>query len=217
MLAGRSPRRFLTSARELRRRAGIEPASRRLLLGVIVPLWIGGGLLDWLCHRRSDIEHTAGTHEALVHALMMSEAGGPVMLASFFEVNAGLIAYTLAALACHQLTAVWDVSYAESRREVTQAEQHVHGILEQVPVMATAFILALHWDQARALLGVNGEPRRFKLEPKRQPISRRARVRLLAAVALFGVAPYAEEIMRCRRVDPGLQPHGEAEPALSEG
>src|SRR5436309_8101692 len=104
--------------REVRRRAGIEDANRRLLLGFVVPLWIGAGLADWLCHRRSDIEHTAGTQEAVIHAAMMTEAGIPVMLGLFFEVNAGVIAATLTALGLHQATAVWDVAYADSRREV---------------------------------------------------------------------------------------------------
>jgi hypothetical protein len=36
---------------------------------------------------------------------------------------------------------------------VTPTEQHIHGLLEQVPVMATAFLVALHWDQAKALFG----------------------------------------------------------------
>lgn len=83
---------------------------------------------------------------------MMSQAGVPVLLGLLAEVNAGVLAATLAALGLHQATAVWDVAYAESRREVTATEQHVHGLLEQVPVMATAFLVALHWDQARALL-----------------------------------------------------------------
>jgi hypothetical protein len=62
------------------------------------------------------------------------------------------------------VTAAWDVAYAESRREVTPTEQHVHGILEQVPVMVAAFLTALHWDQARALAGLGKQNARLKLE-----------------------------------------------------
>jgi hypothetical protein len=196
----------------LQRRAGLEDANRRLLLWFIVPLWIGAGLADWLCHRRSDIEHTAGTQEAAIHAAMMTEAGVPVMLGLFVEVNAGVIAATLSALGLHQATAIWDVAYAESRREVTPTEQHVHGLLEQVPVMATAFLLALHWDQARALFGLGSEKPRFGVAPKRRPLSAQTRALLLSAAALFGAAPYAEEILRCYRVDTQLQPHAEPEP-----
>jgi hypothetical protein len=60
---------------ERRRRAGVEEASRRLLLWGVLQLWAGSGLAEWVCHRCSDIEHTAGTEEALIHLLMMGEAG----------------------------------------------------------------------------------------------------------------------------------------------
>ena len=191
--------RGTTSWRELRRISGVEQATRRLLLGFIAPLWIASGLADWLCHRRSDIEHTAGTRESAIHLLMLTEAGVPTMLGLFFEINAGVLAATLGALGLHQATAVWDVAYAEGRREVTTTEQHVHGLLEQVPVMATAFLFALHWDQARALFGAGGARPRFALARKRRPLPRRAVVRLIGAIAAFGAAPYGEELVRCRR------------------
>jgi hypothetical protein len=187
------------SWRELRRAAGVDAATRRLLLGFIAPLWIVSGVADWLCHRRSDIEHTAGTRESAIHALMMSEASVPTLLGLFFEVNAGVLAATLGALGLHQATAVWDVAYAEGRREVTATEQHVHGLLEQVPVMATVCLFALHWDQARALVGVGAERPRLALERKRHPLPRRTVVGLTTAIAVFGAAPYAEELIRCRR------------------
>jgi hypothetical protein len=103
---------------------------------------------------------------------MMTQAGIPALLGLLFEVNAGVLATTLAALGSHQVTAVCDVAYAEDRRKVTATEQHVHGLLEQVPVMATAFLFAVHWDLARALLPGSLERPRFKLEPKRKPLSR---------------------------------------------
>lgn len=39
---------------------------------------------------------------------------------------------------------------AESRREVTPSERHVHGLVGQARRWTTAFLIALHWDQARA-------------------------------------------------------------------
>jgi hypothetical protein len=45
---------------ERRRHAGLDDATRRLLLGAVMPLGIGGGLADCEGHRRSDIEHTGG-------------------------------------------------------------------------------------------------------------------------------------------------------------
>src|ERR671925_299340 len=75
--------------------------------------------------------------------------GIPALMGLFLEVNAGVLLATLGALGVHQATAVWDVAYADDRREVTPTEQHVHGLLEQVPLMATSFLFILHWDQAR--------------------------------------------------------------------
>jgi hypothetical protein len=126
---------------EARRRAGVDEATRRLLPGFVVSTWISAGLADWRCHRATDIERTAGLRESVIHAAMMTQAGIPALLGLLFEVNAGVLATTLAALGSHQVTAVCDVAYAEDRRKVTATEQHVHGMLAQVPVMATAFLI----------------------------------------------------------------------------
>lgn len=187
------------SRHERRRSAGVDEATRRALLGFIVPLWIGAGFADWLCHRRGDIEHTAGTREALIHLLMMGEAGVPSLLGLLCEVDAAVLAIAYTALAAHQATAIWDVSYAESQREVTTTEQHIHGLLEQVPVMAAAFLTVLHWDQAQTLLG-KGRPR-LRLSAKRDPLPRRTLVGLLGAIAALGIAPYVEELRRCVRTE----------------
>jgi hypothetical protein len=177
----------------------IEQGTRRLLQYVVVPLWIGAGLADWVCHRRTRIEQTAGLQESAIHALQMTEAGIPAVAGLFFEVNAGVLAITLAAFATHQLTAVWDVAYADGRRRVTPTEQHIHGLLEQVPAMATAFLLALHWDQAKALVGQGEDRPEFKLERKRRPLSRTYRRWFLGSVTALIAAPYGEELWRCHK------------------
>jgi hypothetical protein len=196
-------RRF--AIRELRRRFGVEEASRRFLLYFVVPLWIGAGLADWWRHRKTSIETTAGTHESVVHALQMTEGGIPALLGLFLEVNAGVLATTYAAFWVHYGTAFWDVKYAESRREVTPNEQHIHGLLEVVPLMAASFLTVLHWDQAKALFGLGDEQPRFRPEPKRRPLPASYVVALGGAITAFIVVPYGEEIWRCRRVDTSLE------------
>jgi len=52
---------------DLRRTAGIGNATRGLLLGGVMPLWLGAGLADWYLHRRSRIEQTAGPRESALH------------------------------------------------------------------------------------------------------------------------------------------------------
>jgi hypothetical protein len=83
---------------------------------------MGAGLADWWCHRRTDIEHTAGATESVIHAAMMTEAGLPTLLGLFCEVNAGALGLTYGALVVHELTAIRDVAYADGRRDVTPTE-----------------------------------------------------------------------------------------------
>jgi hypothetical protein len=41
--------------------------SARLLLGAVMPLWLGAGLADWYLHRCTRIEETAGPRESARH------------------------------------------------------------------------------------------------------------------------------------------------------
>jgi hypothetical protein len=198
-------RRLPPGPADLRRTAGIEDAVRRLLLGGVMPLWLGAGLADWYLHRRTRIEDTAGPRESALHSLMFAETGVPVLLGLFCEVNAGVLATAAGAVAAHSASAYLDQAYAEARRRVTPVEQHVHSLLEVSPVMATFLITALHWDQAKALAGQDRQPPRFRPRLKRRdPLSTTVRVTLLAAVTAFGVLPYAEEFLRCWRASPRL-------------
>jgi hypothetical protein len=194
-------------ADDLRRTLGVEAATRRLLLGGVMPLWLGAGLADWYRHRQTRIETTAGPRESAIHLLMMTETGVPVMLGLFCEVNAGVLLTSFGALGLHSATAYWDQAYAEQRRPVTPIEQHLHSLLEVVPLMATGFLTALHWDQARTLIGKDRHKRRFALRLKRRdPLPTSTKVGLLAALALFGALPYGEELWRCWRAKPTFAP-----------
>ncbi|HEX4790866.1 MAG TPA: hypothetical protein VH372_20560, partial [Actinospica sp.] len=72
-------------------------------------------------------------------------------------------------------------------------------LLEVVPMAATVLLAALHWDQAAALAGRETERADLRLRPKVRPLSARAKAATIAAVALFGAVPYAEEFIRCVR------------------
>ncbi|MGZ6303198.1 MAG: hypothetical protein ACXWPG_13730 [Ktedonobacteraceae bacterium] len=142
---------------ELKRKIDVEQTLRRYLLYFIMPLWMIAGLLDWYHHRRTKIEETAGTHVSLIHLLMMSEVGFPIMVG--LEVNALALALMIGAFFAHEATAYWDVAYAASRREV-------------IPFMVVSFMICLYWDQFCALVKVGNEPARFELRTKRQPLAR---------------------------------------------
>lgn len=183
---------------DARRIFGVEQAVRRLLVGGVLPIWLGAGLADWYLHRRTHIQDTAGPLESATHLVMFAETGVPILLGLFCEVNAGVLTSAYGAAAVHSGTAYFDQAYAEERRRVSPVEQHVHSLLEVCPLTAALLLTALHWDQALALTG-QGKAEfglRFK---RRDPLSARGRVLLLGAVALFGVLPYAEELWRCWR------------------
>lgn len=167
-----------------------------LLMYLILPLWFAAGVADWLCHRASGIERTTGAKESLIHLLMLGEIAVPLLAAVFLEINAGIIALMVAVFFLHEATALWDVSYATTARTVTPIEQHVHSFLEMIPLMGIVSVVALHWGQALALLGLGPEEAGFALSPKTAPLPGAYILSLLAGAAILEVAPYAEELFR---------------------
>jgi hypothetical protein len=86
--------------------------TQALLLYFIIPLWFLAGFADWLCHRATDIEHTTGVKESLLHLLMFTEIAVPLLACLFLEVNAAIFLLMILACSAHEVTALWDVSYA---------------------------------------------------------------------------------------------------------
>lgn len=174
-----------------------------VLLWFILPLWFVAGFADWLCHRATKIEATTGAKESLIHLLMFGEIAVPLLAALFLEINALIIALMIIAFLAHEATALWDVSYAVTRREVTPFEQHVHSFLEMLPLMGAAFVAVLHWPQFLALLGTGPEAARFDLTWKQQPLPVAYIATVLTAALLFELLPYLEELWRGLRAARG--------------
>ncbi|MFJ4520924.1 hypothetical protein ACIP4Y_08225 [Streptomyces sp. NPDC088810] len=106
----------------------VGDVTTRFLLCGLLPAWFVPGLADWVLHRRTRIEDTAGTRESLIPALMMAEVGAPIALTLRYGVNPLLLSVQLGAAAVHEATALWDVRTAvRSDREVKPVEQHIHG------------------------------------------------------------------------------------------
>ncbi|WP_235457449.1 hypothetical protein [Streptomyces olivochromogenes] len=61
-------------------------------------------------HRRTRIEHTSGTSESAVHALMTTEVGIPVVMGLLARVNPLVLTVMGGAAVAHGATAVYDVS-----------------------------------------------------------------------------------------------------------
>lgn len=168
-----------------------------LLYGV-VPAWLIAGVADYLCHRRARIERSSGPREALLHLLQFAEVGLPLLAVLFLQVNAAIMLFMLAALVLHQATAILDVRYANATRRISPTEQHVHGVLEALPVAATFLVIVLHWAEFRALWS-DGAAASFRIALKQPPLPSWYLVGVLVAVGLFGVLPYAEEVVRTLR------------------
>lgn len=174
-----------------------------MLMYFVLPLWLLAGLADYLCHRASDIEHTSGAKESVLHLLLFAEMGAPVLAAIFLEINALIIAVMIVCFLLHEATSFWDVSYASKRRIITPVEQHVHSFLEMLPLMGLLPIVVLHWGQFLSLFGLGNEPASFALKLKQNPLPWSYVVAVLVAVALLELLPYIEELIRGLRANAG--------------
>jgi hypothetical protein len=170
--------------------------TQMVLLYFVMPVWFLAGVADWLCHRASDIEHTAGAKESVLHLLMFAEIAVPLLACLLLEINALVIAITIVAFIAHEATSLWDVSYAIKYRYVSPIEQHVHSFLEMMPLMGGVLVVLLHWPQFLALFGFGDEPARFTLTWKQEPLPILYVATVLAAALLLELLPYLEELWR---------------------
>jgi len=177
--------------------------TQNFLLYFILPVWLVAGMADWACHRASHIETTTGAKESVLHLLMLAEMGVPVLAALLLEINALILAGMVVAFLLHEATALWDVSYATSRRKVSPFEQHVHSFLEMLPLMGLSFLGCLHWPQAMAIVGLGPEQADWGIRLKAQPLPAGYLVTMLTLITLFEVLPFLEEFWRGWRANGG--------------
>ncbi len=182
-------------------------ALRRALLYGLLPFWVLPGLLDWALHRRAKIERNAGTHESLTHVLMTNIIGVPITAALLCDINALVLTLMIGGAFAHEAVVVWDVGYANGRREVSPLEQHTHSFLEVLPFAAATLAICLKPTQFAAIFGRGDEPARWSFAPKDPPLSTRYVVTILGCVGSLVVLPYVEEFVRCYRTDRTLAPH----------
>jgi hypothetical protein len=167
---------------------------RALLMYFILPVWLAAGFADYLCHRAAHIEQTSGWKESVLHLLQFAEMALPILAALFLEITSGVILLMIVCLVLHQATAMWDVSYAAAMREVKPIEQHVHSVLEMMPLTGLLIVVALHWDAFIALFGL--VPASFSLITKGAPLPWAYIVTVMSLTLLFEVLPYLEELVR---------------------
>ncbi len=99
-------------------------------------LWLLAGWADFRCHRRSDLPHTSGLAESLLHVLQMGLMGTLVL--AWLAARPGLPLLALSALLvlAHAVAGYMDTRTAWGRRPITPLEQHIHSVLDAAPWIA---------------------------------------------------------------------------------
>ena len=174
-----------------------------VLMYFVLPVWLAAGFADYLCHRASNIATTSGPKESILHLLQFAEMGIAVLGALFLEINALVLLIMLICFVLHEATALWDLSYASTMREVKPIEQHVHSFLEMMPLMGFVLIAILNWEQLLALFGFGHEPARFAITLRSGPPSWTYVTVMMGLVLFFEVLPYLEELWRGLRANRG--------------
>lgn len=162
-----------------------------LLLWGIYPLWLLAGAGDYLCHRRTDIEHSSGSGESWYHLLQFLSLLMVFAAAVLFEVNALVFGVMVVMVLVHSVLAHLDVSYTDGRRYISPLEQHIHGFMEVLPLVAVAIFGILHADEiARGLTS--------PLLSLALPLTL-GEILLLVSYAVLAGVPILEELVRTRR------------------
>lgn len=171
-----------------------------LILYALLPLWGISGLADWFFHRASDIEHTSGLKESMIHSLMGIEMAIPIVLCLLFYVNVGILLICIAAWIAHELVAHWDVTYTSPVRNITIWEVHAHNYLATLPLYLLMLIAVINWDVVIKLVTLDwaGQFEFVRVEsPHGSPAYLSGYLTFMAIVCVF---PYLEENFRCLRV-----------------
>jgi hypothetical protein len=162
-----------------------------LLVWGLYPVWLLAGAADYLCHRRSDIEHTSGSKESWFHLLQFLCLLVALSAAVLLKTNAVVFGVIVAAVLSHSLLSFFDVSYTDGRRYISPIEQQVHGFMDVLPWVATALFGVLHWPEIRSGITSSLFVLRTSLELEHGL--------LLGSFIVLTGAPILEELMRTRR------------------
>lgn len=161
-----------------------------LLWWGIYPLWLLAGAVDYLCHRRTDIEHTSGSGESWFHLLQFLTLLIALAAGALLEPNALVFGAMIVAVLAHSVLAHLDVSYTDGQRYISPFEQLVHGFMDVLPLVSVAIFGVLQWPQ------ISAGPDGASLTPARADSSR---LWLLASFITLAGVPILEELVRTLR------------------
>ena len=174
-----------------------------LLGGVVLPLWLLSGLADYICHARTDIAHTSGAHESLLHLTQTVEIGVPLLAFLFCSVDALVLSLMFAGAIAHTASSWSDLRYADGLRRITPFEQYVHSFLNVLPWIALALVFVLHWPVVAALFdpAVDSD---WTLHLRRPAFDLAILVAVLLASAVFAVIPGLLELATTFKARAGI-------------
>src|SRR5688572_31223959 len=87
-----------------------------LLSCVLYPLWLGAGAADYICHRLTEMEHTSGVHESLLHVAQFAVLAAALLATLLLEMTAVVFTFVAALVVIHTVLAYIDVRYTHGRR-----------------------------------------------------------------------------------------------------
>jgi hypothetical protein len=119
------------------------------------PAWLLGGGIDYLCHRRTAIERTAGFAESLYHLGEFLTMAIIVLGIALFEASLSVFTVLIAAVTLHTLLSYLDVKFTERRRYISPLEQHAHAFMDIIPLAAVALVIVLEWPKAAQTWGID--------------------------------------------------------------
>jgi hypothetical protein len=172
-----------------------KPSLIVLLAALLYALWLVAGLADYLCHRRTYIAGTSGAPESWLHLLQFLVLGLALLLGTLLVITPLVLVLIAIAVAGHSVLAFRDVSYTQGRRFISPLEQHVHGYMEVLPVVAVGLLAALNWDDVRA--GT------WTLRWKSPPLSPMVHLALLGSFFVLAGTPVIEELIRTSKSGSG--------------
>ncbi|HKP23011.1 MAG TPA: hypothetical protein VJV39_04065 [Dongiaceae bacterium] len=168
------------------------------LLFFLLPVWVVIGALDWWCHRRAGIEHF-GPYEPLLHLVLISLAGFPILLGLFLEINAPILVVMILCLVAHEAVGYLDVRWATHHRGIPPFEQRLHDYLAAVPFAALSLVVVLHWQELVLLAGQPIEALTQSIRLRTPPLPVGVVAGILVLVFIGNVVPFLEEFARALR------------------
>lgn len=155
------------------------------------PAWLLAGAGDYWCHRRSAIERTSGQIESRYHLAQFATIAIIVLGIALFEGSAALFVIVIAAGLAHTSLSYFDVRFTEKRRYISPLEQHVHAVLDVIPLAAIALWIVLEWRDGAGTWGI------ALRDPMLSPLELTA---VLVSVFIVAGGPVLEEFWRTVRV-----------------